>query len=74
MFFIVTGLPIVDSTGSRIFGIVDPKERVAILSEDRLISDPKLDKRKNNERSCPSYRPFLGFGTLLKSNMYNEPC
>jgi len=67
--FIVTGLPIVDSTGSRIFGIVDPKERVAILSEDRLISDPKLAKERIMKEAAHLIGHFWGLGHCL-----NQTC
>jgi len=66
---IVTGLPIVDSTGSRIFGIVDPKEMVALLSEDRLISDPKLAKERIMKEAAHLIGHFWGLGHCL-----NETC
>lgn len=67
--FIVSGLPLVDSTGSRIFGIVDPKERVALLSEDRLVSDPKLAKERIMKEAAHLMGHFWGLGHCL-----NETC
>ncbi|MDP8022985.1 MAG: hypothetical protein ACP5LF_01075 [Nitrososphaeria archaeon] len=67
--FIVSGLPMIDSSGSRIFGIVDPKERVAVLSEDRLVSDPKLAKERIMKEAAHLIGHFWGLGHCL-----NQTC
>ncbi|MEM0097800.1 MAG: hypothetical protein QXY52_04620 [Conexivisphaerales archaeon] len=51
-----------DEKGIRIFGIADPKLRIAVLSEHRLVSDVKLARERIMKEAAHLFGHFLGLG------------
>jgi len=60
--FYVTDMELKDSKGLKIFGIADPKLRIAILSERRLASDRKLARERIMKEAAHLLGHFLGLG------------
>lgn len=58
----VTDDDIKDEKGARIFGIADPKLRIAVLSEHRLVSDRKLARERILKEAAHLFGHFLGLG------------
>ncbi|MCL4344000.1 MAG: hypothetical protein JRN10_01970 [Nitrososphaerota archaeon] len=58
----ITDDDIKDEKGTRIFGIADPKLRIAVLSERRLASDGKLARERIMKEAAHLFGHFLGLG------------
>ncbi len=66
---IVSNIMLTDSTGSRIFGLTDPKEKIAIISEERLASEPALARERIMKEAAHLIGHFWGLGHCT-----NETC
>ncbi len=64
---IVTNVPLTNPDGTRTFGIIDPKEKIALFSEDKLVSEERNASERVMKEVAHLIGHFWGLGHCANS-------